>query len=66
MSDWKLVTGPVSGKCAGCQERLSPFGIIYEWRGRRYHDSCLLDLLTAVAPADPYIASVPGADWRAP
>lgn len=66
MADWALVTVPVVGKCAGCHERLSPFAIIYEWRSRRYHDHCLLDLLTAVAPADPYIASVPGTDWCAP
>lgn len=66
MSDWKLVTGEVTGKCAGCQKRLSPWDIVYEWRARRYHDGCLLDLLTSVAPADPYVYSPPGADWQAP
>lgn len=64
MSDYQLFTGDPRGrKCEGCQKRLMHTEIIYEWRGRLYALGCLLDLLTSVAPADPYVYSPPGDNW---
>ena len=40
--------------------------IIYEWRNRLYSLGCLLDVLTAMAPSDPYFHVMPGADWKEP
>ena len=67
MADYALFTGDPRGRrCAACQKLLSCTEIIYEWRGRLYTLGCFLDILTAVAPADPYFNPVPGADWQAP
>lgn len=64
MADYKLYTGDVRGmKCHVCQEYLRSTEIIYEWRGRRYQLGCFLDVLTAMAPPDPYSYSAPGTDW---
>ena len=66
MSDWKLVTEAVAGKCPQCLQYLRHPDVVIEWRTRRYHQGCLFDLLTAIAPPDPYAYSPPGADWKAP
>lgn len=63
MANWKLVTGEVSGKCPQCNQYLRHSDTVFEWRGGKYHEGCLLDLLTAIAPA--YYSS-PGTDWQAP
>jgi len=67
MSAYLLFVGDPRGRrCEACQKPLLHTDIIYEWRGRLYSLSCFLDLLTAIAPSDPYAYSPPGADWQAP
>lgn len=64
MAEWILFTGDPRGcRCEACQRFLSPPDVIYVWRTRKYHDGCLLDVLTAVAPPDPIYYSPPGSNW---
>lgn len=66
MADWKWFAGEPRGWCPGCAEPLRRSGILVEWRGRVYDVHCLLNVLTALAPADSYIYPTPGADGKAP
>ena len=64
MAAYSLFVGDSRGRrCEGCQQRLFHTEIIYEWRGRLYSLSCLLDVLTAIAPSDPVYYSPPGDNW---
>lgn len=62
-SDWKWFAGEPKGHCPHCSEPLRRPDMLVEWRARVYHVGCIITLLTALAPADPYFHPTPGTDW---
>lgn len=62
MADWTWFAGEPKGSCPHCPEPLRRADILVEWRTRIYHVGCLLTLLTALAPADPYFHATASAE----